>query len=68
MCIRDRLRAAMRAVASNPREAKAKGENARRTMVERFSPRVVAELVTEELRRVAAKARRRTRAGDEDEL
>ena len=27
-----------------------------------------AELVTEELRRVAAKARRRTRAGDEDEL
>jgi hypothetical protein len=37
-------------------------------MVERFSPRVVAELVTEELRRVAAKARRRTRAGDEDEL
>ena len=28
----------------------------------------VAELVTEELRRVAAKARRRTRAGDEDEL
>lgn len=62
------LRAAMRAVASNPQEAKAKGENARRTMVERFSPRVVAELVTEELRRVAAKARRRTRAGDEDEL
>ncbi|GAB4855189.1 hypothetical protein Ancab_023815 [Ancistrocladus abbreviatus] len=47
-----RLRALMRHVMNNPKEAKAKGRRAREDMISRFSPRIVAEIVSDRIRRI----------------
>ncbi|XP_057472238.1 uncharacterized protein LOC130760790 [Actinidia eriantha] len=45
----DKLQVLMRRVISNPEEAKAKGRQAREDMINRFSPKIVAGIVTDYL-------------------
>ena len=62
------LRELMRRVVTAPEEAAARGEEARRTMVERFSPEAVARLVVEELRRIAREIQAEDNGTQKDEL
>jgi len=48
------LKQLMRHVVTHPQEAAAKGAAARRRMVERYSPDVIARLLLRELRRIEA--------------
>lgn len=51
----DKLRNLMRHVMSNLEEAKAKGNQAREDMINRFSPEIVAGLVTDHMQRILDK-------------
>ena len=52
---RSSLRAALRAVVARPADARARGDQARRDMVRRFSPRVLAAVVEQHLARIGGR-------------
>jgi glycosyltransferase involved in cell wall biosynthesis len=49
------LKKLMRNVFENPTEAKEKGKIARRDMVEKYSPKIVSEIIAKELKRISKK-------------
>ncbi|KAK9078703.1 hypothetical protein SSX86_002760 [Deinandra increscens subsp. villosa] len=51
----DRLRVLMRRVMENPEEAKRKGKDARKDMLEKFSPEIVASIVSDQIQRILDK-------------
>ncbi|KAK9078707.1 hypothetical protein SSX86_002764 [Deinandra increscens subsp. villosa] len=51
----DRLRFLMRRVMENPEEAKRKGKEARKDMLEKFSPEIVASIVSDQIQRILDK-------------
>jgi hypothetical protein len=48
----DKLRVLMRHVVNNVEEAKVKGRQAREDMIGRFSPEIIAEIVTDHIRKM----------------
>ncbi|XP_062174951.1 uncharacterized protein LOC133880086 [Alnus glutinosa] len=52
----DKLRVLMRHVVNNVEEAKVKGRQAREDMIGRFSPEIVAEIVTDHIRKMLQKS------------
>ncbi|GJR51516.1 glycosyl transferase, family 1 protein [Tanacetum coccineum] len=48
----DKLRFLMRHVVSNPEEAKSKGKKAREDMINKFSPKIVANIVFDQMQRI----------------
>jgi glycosyltransferase involved in cell wall biosynthesis len=52
----DKLQVLMRHVVNNVEEAKVKGGQAREDMIGRFSPEIVAEIVTDHIRKMLQKS------------
>ncbi|KAJ9540780.1 hypothetical protein OSB04_027286 [Centaurea solstitialis] len=51
----DKLRLLMRHVMNNPEEAKSKGEKARKDMIDKFSPEIVANIVSDQIQQILEK-------------
>lgn len=51
----DKLRVLMRNIVNNPEEAKAKGKQARKDMLARFAPDIVAQIVVDQIKKIIDK-------------